>query len=162
IVAARGQVAVTDDNGGFVLRYVPVLARNDQTAVEFSFIRFDTNGNARVERLVRDNIALTPNSVIDLATITANPVNENRPPLIFAGARFAVNEGRTTDYELLVTDADSGTDPRETLRVNLSGPAFATLIARGEGRYTLRLTPGFADAGEHRVTISAIDRAGAT
>jgi uncharacterized protein (TIGR03437 family) len=162
IVAARGQVTVTDDNGGFVLRHVPVLARGEQTAVEISFIRFDANANARVERLVRDNVALNPNSVTDLATIEANPVNENRPPIIFAGSRFAVDEGKTTDYELLVTDADSGTDPRETLRVNLSGPPFATLIARGEGRYTLRLAPGFADAGAHRVTISAIDRAGAT
>jgi hypothetical protein len=73
-----------------------------------------------------------------------------------------VDEGKTTDYDLLVTDADSGADPRETLRVSLSGPPFATLITRGEGRYSLRLAPGFADAGEYRVTLSAIDRAGAT
>ncbi len=162
IIAARGQVAVTDDNGGFVLRYVPVLARGEVSAVEFSFIRFDANGNARVERLVRNNVALVANSVIDLETTEAKPVNENRPPLIFAGSRFAVDEGKTSDYDLLVTDADSGTDPRETLRVSLSGPPFATLITRGEGRYSLRLTPGFADAGEYRVTLSAVDRAGAS
>lgn len=154
IVTARGQEAITDGNGSFILRNVPVLRNGDRMAVEISYLR----PNGRVERILLTDIALNANGVTAIPTVTLPEPDANRPPVILASAFVAADENQRTDFNFTVSDAD----PNQSLQVSMSGPPFAQLINRGGGAYTLRVTPGFDDAGAYTVTLTATDSLGAT
>lgn len=153
IVTARGQEAVTDNNGAFILRNVPVLRTGDRVSLDISLLR----PNGRVERGLITDIAITGNSVTSLNPFTLTTPVTNRPPVILASAAVSADENKLRDFNFSVSDAD----PNQTLQVRMTGPSFASLINRGGGAYTLRLMPGFADSGNYSVTFIAVDSLGA-
>ncbi|MGH9837791.1 MAG: Ig-like domain-containing protein [Blastocatellia bacterium] len=154
IVTARGQEAMTDGNGSFILRNIPVLRAGDRVALEVSYAR----PNGRVERALVADIAINAGGVTAIPAITLTEANANRPPVILASAWVSADENKRTDFNFTVSDAD----PNQTLQVSMSGPSFAQLINRGGGAYSLRVTPGFDDAGNYTVTLTAADSLGAT
>ncbi len=154
IVSARGQEAMTDGNGSFILRNVPVLRTGDRVAIDVSYAR----PNGRVERALVTDVAINAGGVTAIPDITLAEADANRPPVILASARVSADENKRTDFNFTVSDAD----PNQTLQVSMSGPSFAQLINRGGGAYSLRVTPGFDDAGDYTVTLSAADSLGAT
>jgi sugar lactone lactonase YvrE len=77
----------------------------------------------------------------------------NRPPELRPIADLRVREGETVTVSLLATDPDE--DP---LTIRLEGaPAFVTLSHQANGEATVRVQPGFEDAGSHPMTITVSD-----
>ncbi len=148
-VAARGQEALTDGNGFFVLRNVPVLGANDRVAVEITYLR----PTGRVERALLTNIAIGAGATSPIGDVILSASNTNRPPVIIAAPSFTAEEGKRTDLHFVATDPDAG----QTMQLSVAGPPFASLINRGSGSYSLRVAPGFEDAGAYTLTITASD-----
>ena len=149
VISARGQEAITDGNGFFALRGVPVLGANDRVAVEITYLRPE----GRVERALLTGVAISPNNTSSIGDLILNASNSNRPPAIIAASSFAAEEGKRADLNFVANDPDAG----QTLQVSVSGPSFATLVNRGNGAYSLRAAPGMEDAGDYTLTITAID-----
>ena len=90
----------------------------------------------------------------DWAILRWTDTGTNTPPVLDAIGDQTVAEADTVDEGISATDADE--DP---LTFTLSGePPFATLTDQGDGTATLRLTPGFSDAGVYPgVTVTVSD-----
>ena len=157
LIRARGQEQLTDGNGGFILRNVPVLPGADQLTVEASLLR----PNARVERLARTGIAVVKDGITNVTPeLVFGSLTANQPPVLFAPNAFTANAGQTNDLPFFADDADS----EQPVNVTVAGASFATIIpnAAVPHLFTLRLTPVIADAGERALTLTATDNQGAT
>lgn len=154
MVTARGQTAITDGNGAFVLRGVPVRGAADRAALEVTFLR----ATGRVERALLTDVNLSANQTRAIGDIVLSAPNTNRPPVLIAAATLSAEEGKSTDFNFIAAEADPG----QTVAVNLSGAPLAALINRGNNLYTLRVTPGLDDAGAHTLTLTATDPLGLT
>lgn len=152
VVTARGQQAMTDGAGFFVLRNVPVLRTNDTVAPEVSYLR----STGRIERLIGPNLQISENAVISGGVLRLGAANVNRQPVILAASSLALAANERLDRNLSITEADAN----QTLQASMTGPAFASLINRGDGRYTLRLTPGPTDIGSYTINVRAVDNLG--
>jgi uncharacterized protein (TIGR03437 family) len=155
LVRSRGQEAITDGAGGFVLRNVPVNAANDSLTVEASLVRPD----GRIDRVQRSGIAVVVGGITQLSSPLVLPaVNSNRPPVILAPSSLVVTQGETRDVNIVVSDPDQG----QTLSTEAAvGVAFARIIATTTtGVFILRITPGSSDGGNHTLRITARDNAG--
>lgn len=151
LVRCRGQEAFTDGVGTFVLRYVPVTA-NEPISVEVSSIRT----LSRIERIQSPTAPALVNAITKIPDVVLPGPNENRPPVILGANRVELDEGKSFDVPILVSDPDAGQTPN----VTLSGPTFATLIKGTGDSYLLRISPNFQQAGEHTMTVAAADNAG--
>ncbi|MGE0131743.1 MAG: Ig-like domain-containing protein [Blastocatellales bacterium] len=149
VITARGQEAITDGNGFFALRYVPVLSLNDRVAIEITYLRPE----GRVERAALTGVAIGAGATASIGDLILSASNSNRPPAIIAAPGFTAEEGKTADLNFVVSDPDAG----QTLQVSVAGPRFATLANRGAGAYSLRVSPGLEDAGDYLLTITATD-----
>ncbi|HYR51425.1 MAG TPA: Ig-like domain-containing protein [Candidatus Dormibacteraeota bacterium] len=94
-------------------------------------------------------------------TITVIDVPQtNTPPVLAQPSAMVVAEGATANQALSATDVDG--NPITFSKA--SGPSFATVttINPGTGTATgnINLAPGFSDAGEDTVTVTASDGAG--
>ncbi len=152
MIVARGQDALTDGNGAFILRNVPVLRANDSVAIEISYLR----PNGRVEHESAGNLAVVADGTVAAGDITLPAATTNRLPAILAMNSVTTKVGERSDVSLLVSDADTG----QTVQASMTGPSFASLVNLGAGKHTLRLIPAATDAGEHTVTINAVDSTG--
>lgn len=152
IVRARGQSALTDNNGGFVLRNVPVLRGNDSVALEVSFQRPDGS----VARAASLAITINANALQLVPSIKLPaPVNAAGPQLL-APASLAVAENRQSDFRFLALNLASGQNP------TVSGASFAAVLAAGNGVYILRLRPGANTAGSYTVRLRVSGQSGST
>ncbi len=153
-VRARGQEATTDGNGGFFLRDVPVQA-GDQIQVNASLLRasgrLDTAAGRTAPAVIR-GLTKIDNLVLSSAT-------SNRAPLIYAKSVLQIYPGEVKTFPIGVVELDEG----QTLEdLALSGPAFAQLNKTGANAYTLRVSPQQANQGNHILSLSVRDSAGAT
>lgn len=149
LVRGRGQEAFTDGNGGFTLPGV-VVNPGDMLSVEASFVR----ANGRVDRTQRSGIVAVVNGLTAVTPELILPAeNSNRPPVLLAPIALRVNEGETRTLDFLASDPDGG----QTVQVALTGPAFATLLPRGNGIYTLRFQTAANDAGQYTLMLTASD-----
>src|SRR5262249_39382787 len=127
IVQTRGQSTFTDGFGGFVLSGVPVMKANgDRVRVEVSYQRPD----GRVSRKDSSEVELTAGAFVTVKPdIALDPETTNFPPVILAPSSLMLNAGETRDFDLVVTDPDSGQAPQ----VSVSGgaTAFTTLSNQG-------------------------------
>lgn len=153
IVTARGQEAMTDGNGAFTLRNLPVLGANDKTAVEITFLR----PTGRVERSLLTSLPIVANQATAAGEILLSAATANRPPVLILAPALTAEENKRTDFGFLASEADAG----QQLQVSLAGPKFAGLINRGGGVFTLRVEPTLEDAGSYPLTVTATDSAGA-
>lgn len=152
LVRFNGQEAFTDGTGSFMLRYVPVR-NNDPVSVDVSFIR----SLARIERVQGASAPAVVNGITNVPDVILPSEKDNRPPTILAPPQVAVNEGRSIDVPVLISDPDAG----QTVDVTLSGASFVSLIKPASGiAYTLRIAPNFSQSGDQKLTITATDPAG--
>lgn len=163
MVSLRGQETTTDGNGGYLLRQVPVKA-SELMVVEVAFQR----PNGRVERAASGVIEVTQNSTIKVPDILLPGRAANRAPVILGPVKFTMDENQTVNLGVMVSDADVN----PLLQVTLAGPAFAslvgpTLVASATSaapgvtlRYSLRIAPGYRDAGTYTLVVTAIDQSG--
>ncbi len=153
LVRCRGQEAFTDALGTYVLRYVPVTP-NEPLSVEVSFIRNPT----RIERIQSPTAPALANGVTKLPDVVLPAASENRPPVILGANRIEIDEGKSVDSPLQISDPDAG----QSLNATLTGASFATLIKGTGNSYLLRVAPNFQQAGDGVATITATDSAGGT
>lgn len=149
VVIARGQEAITDGNGFFALRHVPILSANDRVAIEITYLRPE----GRVERVALNGVAISAGATASIGDLILSASNSNRPPVIIAAPGFTAEEGKTADLNFVASDPDAG----QTMQVSVAGPQFATLLNRGNGAYSLRVAPGLEDAGDYTLAITATD-----
>lgn len=157
LVRARGQEQLTDGNGGFIMRNVPVQPGTDQLTVEASLLR----PNGRVERLARTGIPVIKDGITNVTPeLVFGSATANQPPVLFVQNAFTANAGQTNDLPFFAGDADT----EQPVNVTVAGASFATVIrnATVPRLFTLRLTPVIADAGERTLTLTATDNQGAT
>lgn len=157
VVSLRGQEIFTDGNGGYLLRYVPVLPNGDSFTVDASFLR----PSGRVERAKSLPTGVIGNAALKVSDIILPPSDENRPPVILGPLRITMDENESASLALNISDPDGNAIER----VALTGPPFASIIpppaSAPPSLYELRLTPGFRDGGEYQLTIEAFDPFGA-
>ncbi|MFN0083925.1 MAG: Ig-like domain-containing protein [Blastocatellia bacterium] len=153
LVRCRGQEALTDGAGTFVLRYIPVTA-NEPISVEVSSIRTPS----RIERIQSPTAPAVVNAITKIPDVILPGPTENRPPVILGANRVELDEGKSYDMNLQISDPDAG----QTTSVTLGGATFGTLIKGTGDNFLLRISPNFQQSGEHTMTVNAADNAGGT
>jgi uncharacterized protein (TIGR03437 family) len=152
----RGQEAVTDGFGSYVLRYVPVKS-GEEVTVEVTVVR----ANGRVDRAQTAKVQAVLGGTTKMPPVIMPGTTDNRPPTILAPPKIEIEEGKTTDVAFVVTDPDAG----QTVEVKVEGAPFASVIrgvAVGANAYILRLSPNNSQSGEYKLTLTATDNAGAS
>jgi uncharacterized protein (TIGR03437 family) len=150
----RGQEAFTDGAGAYVLRFVSVK-EGEGVSVEVSMAR----PNGRVDRKQSDSVAAAINGTTKAPDVFMPSTTENRPPTISGPTKLEIEEGKTRDDRIVVTDPDAN----QTIQVRVEGAPFATVIRGGLAAataYSLRLAPNFAQAGRYKLKLTATDNLG--
>lgn len=156
----KGQESFTDGAGSYVLRYVSAN-QGEEVSVDVSVVR----PTGRVDRAVSAKVPAKPGDVTQAPAVFMPGAKENRPPTLIGPKRLEMNEGKTIDVKLAVTDPD----PNQTLQVRVTGAPFATVFRGGPPvttgptasfTYSLRLSPGFDHENEYTLTLIATDGAG--
>jgi uncharacterized protein (TIGR03437 family) len=146
LVSAHGQEALTDGNGGFILRNVAAKA-NDQIAVEADAMR----PTARVDRAQSGDVVVIVSGVtVVTPDVKLPPSDIPRPPVLIAPTSLNILAGQTTDIPLTVSDPDGG----QTIQVTVAGAPFASIIS-SSGAFSLRLAPGLNTERSYTLTLTA-------
>jgi uncharacterized protein (TIGR03437 family) len=138
-VRIRGQEALTDGNGGFLIRNVPVSGPSNRTAA-------------------------LPNSVTNVGVISLPDPSLNQPPVLLIASALTTPATKQVDYEFYAYDYDD----RRVPRLAVTGAAFAQIIpgtidARGQATPSLlRLAPTANQLGTFSLVVTATDSFGAT
>ncbi|MGH9842189.1 MAG: IPT/TIG domain-containing protein, partial [Blastocatellia bacterium] len=152
----RGQETYTDGNGSYVLRFVPVK-EGEKASVEASILR----SSGRVDRATSASLPVVLGGTTKITPIFM-PGFENRPPTILVQQKIEIDEGKSVDIPVVVSDPD----PNQTITVRITAPSFVTLVRTASpnsaSTFALRLTPGYTSAGTYKVSFSAIDNLGAS
>ncbi|NOT63534.1 MAG: tandem-95 repeat protein, partial [Acidobacteria bacterium] len=151
-VNVRGQDAVTDGNGGFIIRNVPARSGEDLLTVEASILR----ATGRVDRAARTNIAPVINGLTTVRPDIVMPAaDSNQAPVIFAPEAVAVPNGETTNIPVMASDPDND----QAVTFTVTGASFASLVKTdGTRNYNLRLAP--TSVGDFTLTLIAVDGRG--
>jgi uncharacterized protein (TIGR03437 family) len=150
MLRARGQVAMTDGNGGFVLRHLPVSAGSATFAIETTLQRAEGS----FVRAQRDGLQLLSDAVTWVTPEISLPaLLPNQSPQIssFDISNLSVAEGTSQLRGFTLTDADAG----QTISACVSGSAFATTEQNA-----VRIAPGYDDAGSYTIVLTATDNQG--
>lgn len=111
---------------------------------------FNQGGNHTVTFTATDNGNPSLNSS---ETLTISVGDLNRPPVLGAIGDTTVNEGEMVQIAITSTDPDG-----DSLTLQLANqPQGAALQDNGDGTGTFAWTPGFGEAGNYSVTVSATD-----
>ena len=152
----RGQESLTDGTGSYILRSVPV-SLGEKLNVEISVVR----SNGRVDRAAGVDSPAVLGGVTRVAAVRMPPRTANRVPIIQGAPQVLALESRIVTHPLNIFDPDIGPDARQTLEVSLDAPPFVSLVKPTTGRiYSLRITPGFSDAGNWNLLVTARDSEG--
>lgn len=158
LVRTKGQVASTDGNGSYVLRFVPADSGEVLTVAGSTL-------------LPTQNVVKTPNvnALAVLGDTTKMPdlilpdESRNNPPDIDVPDRVQVVAGKTLELIITIRDRDQGQTIAAT---GVSGADFVSLARIGFGpnatSYYLRFTPSASQAGNYTVSVTASDNLGAT
>ena len=150
-VAARGQQALTDGNGSFVLRDLP--AGEEALTVEAFYVQPDGS----VARTEHGGIRAVTSGMTTLGDpIILHAVASNRAPVIvFSPLNMRVNAHETTTHEFICFDPD-GTAVRPTLTALDGQPVdWISIAERGNGRWALVINAPANLAGSTRQFIIA-------
>lgn len=152
LVSARGREDFTDGNGGFILRNVPVKP-GGQVSVEVSYLR----PTGRIERKQSNSVPVVPGGITLITPAIELPARTlNRAPVILAPFKLSISEASITDVKFVASDPDRN----QTITVSSSGTSFVTSINNTGDLYTMRLIPGFNDAGTYTLNLTATDNFG--
>ncbi len=155
LITLRGQQSLTDGNGSFTVRNVPVPA-NNLLSLEASFVR----PTGRTDSVTRNNIAVGANGLTHVMPdlVLPSPTTQpNRPPSLVAPTLLTATEGQTRNIPLLVSDPDSD----QPVQVTLTSPNFVTLVLI-QNVVNLRIAPPAGSAGSYPLTLKATDNLNAT
>ncbi|HNG34125.1 MAG TPA: Ig-like domain-containing protein [Blastocatellia bacterium] len=147
VVRVRGQEAVTDGNGGFVVRGILANA-GDKISAEVSWIRPD----GRVYRQQGAFVDAVVNGLTGLGEIRLETEATNRAP--FALVPSVIN--LTAERELAVTFS-AGDPEGQPITVSVNNPRIAQVSKLSENLYSLRLTPSLSDVGEINLRLTVRD-----
>jgi uncharacterized protein (TIGR03437 family) len=152
-VQVRGQsgLALTDVNGGFLLRNVPVVGV--ESVIEVNYLRAD----GTVDRAERRGVMLRVGTTLISPPIVLPGQGQGRAPVLLLPKSLAIEAGKTTDYTFLAY-ARLATATLQPLTV--TGASFATVTSLNNDRYMLRLTPGAGAAGNYTLAVAATDNQG--
>jgi uncharacterized protein (TIGR03437 family) len=157
LVRLKGQESVTDGNGGYLLRYVPVDDR-EIIQVEVSAVR----ANSRIDRVLSASVPAIVGGITKVPDVIVPPIITNRPPTILVTPRVDVVGNRGLDVPLVVNDPDTG----QTVTVSVTGAPFATITKSPTGNslggYLLHLAPTSSQIGSYELTVRAVDNLGGT
>ncbi len=147
----KGQEALTDGDGSYVLRYVPVEDR-EMVTVEVSSSRT----SSRVDRFLSLPVPAIIGGITKVPDVTI--IKINRPPNILVTPKFEMDAGKTINLPLAITDPDG----QAVSGVMVSGASFASIVSSpvATTAYTLRLAPSATQGGEYTLIISAKDSLG--
>lgn len=150
LVTFKGQEAFTDGNGSYILRFVTV-ADNEMVTVDVSSLR----ASARVDREVSATAVAVTGGITKMPDVILPNERSNRPPTVLAPPKLEIDEGKTLDVPIVVTDPDVG----QNVIVTVSGASFATISKSllGVSAYVLKLAPAFNQSGDYTVVITATD-----
>ncbi len=158
-VRIRGQEALTDGNGGFLIRNVPVGGPNDILIVEATVVRTD----GRIDYANSNRTAANPNSLTNVGVILLPDPSLNQPPVLLIASTLTTPATKQVDYEFYAYDYDD----RRIPRLVVTGAAFAQIIpgtvdARGQLTPSLlRLAPTANQIGNFQLIVTATDSYGA-
>ncbi|MDQ3013328.1 MAG: Ig-like domain-containing protein, partial [Acidobacteriota bacterium] len=149
----RGQEALTDGDGSYVLRYVTVEDR-ELITVEVS----SSSSGSRVDRFLSHPVPAIIGGITKVPDIRI--IKINRPPNILIAPKLEVVAGKTLTVRFLVTDPEQG---QIATKVEVSGASFASLAKPQSGitDYVLNLSPSVNQGGEYNLVITAEDNLGA-
>ncbi|HKX31872.1 MAG TPA: Ig-like domain-containing protein, partial [Blastocatellia bacterium] len=151
----RGQEAITDSNGSYVLRDVPI-GFDESVSVEINYLR----PSGRVERVFSQSVPALPDRTTKIPDVVLPGEDQNRAPVILAPPRLDIPESQTSDFRIQVKDPDVG----QTVEVRVDGASFASIVGgtATPNSYILRLAPGVSSAGQYRLIVTATDNLGAS
>lgn len=151
-VSFRGAQAVTDSLGGYILRFAPVK-EGERISVEATILR----SSGRVDRTTSTIVPAVIGGTTKMIPIIMPGVADNRPPTILVQQDVQVDEGKTLDIPVFISDPDAG----QTVTVRAQVPPFVSfnraVSANSAAAFNLSVRPNFAQAGKYKVTISATD-----
>jgi uncharacterized protein (TIGR03437 family) len=151
-VSFRGAQAVTDSLGGYILRFVPVKER-ENISVEASVLR----ASGRVDRTTSAVVPAVIGGTTKMIPIIMPGVADNRPPTILVQQDVRVDEGKTLDIPVFISDPDVG----QTVNVRAQVPSFVgftrAVSSNSAAAFNLSIKPNFSQAGKYRITIIATD-----
>ena len=155
LVSARGQFVFTNSDGTFTLENIPVIKTGDTVTLEVSFMRPDRV----IDRTQRGPVAVSANGFIQLDQNIVLPGRLTADqPLVLAPPRLTVNENQSLDFDFLASAQTAGA----TLQVGVAATGVtASVTARGNDVYTLRLSAGGNSAGEYTALITVTSSTGA-
>ncbi len=159
-VRLRGQEALTDGNGGFLLRNVPISGPDDILIVEATVVRSD----GRIDHANGNRTAASPNSITNIGVISLPDPSLNQPPVLLIASSVMVPATKQSDIEFSAYDYDD----RRVPRLAVTGASFAQVIpgtVDAKGQLTpslLRLAPTANQIGNFQLIVSATDSFGAT
>lgn len=147
VVRVRGQEAITDGNGGFVLR--GILANSgDRISAEVSWIRPD----GRVYRQQGTFVDAVVNGLTILGEIRLETEATNRAPIALVPNVINLIAGK----ELNVTFS-AGDPEGQPINITVSNQRIAQVNKIADNLYSLRLTPSLSDVGEIKLSLSVTD-----
>ena len=152
----RGQESITDNDGSYLLRDVPVMD-GEPVFVEVNYQR----PTGRVERVISPIVPVFPGRTTRIPDVLLPDDGLNRPPIILAPPRIEIEEGRSYEFRLQVQDPDLG----QRIEVRVEGADFASLVmgtAGPPGAFVLKLSPGISSAGQYTLVLTAADETGGT
>jgi uncharacterized protein (TIGR03437 family) len=149
-VQVRGQsgFALTDVNGGFLLRNVPVMGT--EAVIEVNYLRADET----VDRAERRGVTLRVGTTAISPPIVLPGQGQGRAPALLLPKSLAIEAGKTTDYTFLAYARVASATLQPPV---VTGVPFAAITSLNNDRYALRLSPGSTAAGNYTLTIAATD-----
>jgi hypothetical protein len=117
--------------------------------------------NGRVDRAQSGKVPAVINATTTAPDVIMPATTVNRPPTITGPTKLEIEEGVTRDEKILVTDPDIN----QTVQIKVEGAPFATVVRAAlaaSTAYSLHLAPGFAQAGQYMLKLTATDSEGAT
>lgn len=156
VVRCKGQVATTDGNGSYLLRYVPAK-EGEILTVEGAAVL----ANLNVLRTPNVTAPAVPGGITKMPDLFLPKESDNRPPDIDAPEKVEIAAGKTLELVITIKDPDPGQIVAET---SISGANFVTLSKRvtslNPNAYSLNFAPATAQAGTYNVVIKANDNLG--
>jgi hypothetical protein len=150
----RGQEAITDSDGSYILRDVPVM-HGEEVFVDVNYQR----PSGRVERAISQLVRVLPGKTTKIPDVLLPDDDENRPPVILAPPKLEIEAGRRYEFRVLVKDPDLG----QRVEFKVEGAGFVSLVMANDGppgSFLLSLSPRLSDLGQYTLVFTATDNAG--
>jgi uncharacterized protein (TIGR03437 family) len=156
LVRFRGQEALTDGNGSYILRYA-AAKDGEEISVDVSVVR----ANGRVDRAQSIKARAVLGGTTKVIDVRMPSTTENRKPTIIGPKKLEIEEGKTRSERIIVTDPDAN----QNIDLKVEGAPFVRVVKgvlTAITPWTLSLAPNYSHAGAYKLRLTATDSAGGT